>query len=102
MTGDRDIKILITVRAYDAEPEEVLAKLGTMPADISWYTTENGEFEIIDAEQPRAEAELAVLRMRLEAFAAGLERHHARGGRSAVALAKLNMSHMIREILEES
>ena len=39
------------------------------------------------------------LRTRLEAFADGLERHHARGGRSAVALAKQNMAREIRTAL---
>lgn len=56
----------------------------------------------LDAEQPQIAPELVTLRTRLEAFASGLERHHARGGRSAVALAKLNMARMIRELLEES
>lgn len=47
---EQDIKVLLTVRVYDASPAEAVAKMGHNPDDLAWYTLPNGEFEILSAE----------------------------------------------------
>jgi hypothetical protein len=96
--GD-DKAVVATVPGHLAGPFTVVQAVGDKPMVQPCGPVANEVRRQLSAD---AAEKLAVLRARLEAFADGLERHRARGGRSAVAMAKLNMSHMIREILEES
>lgn len=52
----RDVKLLVTVRMYGAEPPEVIAQLTATPNDPDWYSTPRGEFEILSAELAPEEA----------------------------------------------
>ena len=48
---ERDIKVLVTVRLYDAiEPAQVIRQLMNTPNDVAWSSTAHGEFEILAAE----------------------------------------------------
>lgn len=52
VTAEQDIKVLLTVRVYDGDPADAVARLGRNPDDLAWYTLPgDGEFEILEAER---------------------------------------------------